>query len=685
MDMNMISHPPSSGQSHRLAYRPDIQGLRAVAILLVVAAHAKLQGFTGGFVGVDVFFVLSGYLITALLVEEMRSTGRVQFARFYIRRLRRLLPALFVMLASVGLLAWLLVPTLDQFRQVSSAVNAAGWISNIYFALVHLGYFSPSAATNLFLHTWSLGVEEQFYLLWPMLIVASLTGWSQDGGALSVRLLLRMLIAVGVFSLGLCLYWSYHSPRLAFYMMPARGWQFSLGAIVYMLFGVSRDTRSPTDPSSLQLPTVYGWLGLTAILCSAMLLDNKMTYPGFWALAPSFGAAALIAAGVNRPHTRLARCLSVRPMRWIGQVSYSWYLWHWPILLFGTYMLGYRSLVDRLLLAVLSLVLAAASHALVERPIRHARWTLKWPRMSFAAAVLVVVSTMLAGRAWDHWATANLRTPAQLRLNLATQDLPVIYMRDCDSSYRSAAVRPCVYGNADARHTAVIIGDSVGLQWFPAIHKIFKQRHWRLIVLTKSSCPMVDEPFYYSRIRRNYARCAAWRKHAFAKLADYKPDIVIIGSTYWYAFTRDQWIEGTRKLFSIASRAADKVYLLRSTPRLPFNGPYCLSPHSHLFRWLTRYRSCTSPAHNRLFDEVFAWRRKAIASFPNVSAVDMTSAVCPAGTCHAQYDGHVVFRDEVHITASFARSLAPQLASMMQLGPPAKVSIAHTISVQVPH
>ena len=163
--MDAPSKPGSGHRDHRLTFRPDIQGLRALAILLVVAAHARLTGFAGGFVGVDVFFVLSGYLITALIVEELRTTGQVRFARFYVRRLRRLMPGLLLMLAGTGLLAWLLLPTMDQSRQAESAINAAGWISNIYFAMLRVGYFDPDAASNLFLHTWSLGVEEQFYLL----------------------------------------------------------------------------------------------------------------------------------------------------------------------------------------------------------------------------------------------------------------------------------------------------------------------------------------------------------------------------------------------------------------------------------------------------------------------------------------------------------------------------------------
>ncbi len=656
-----------------------------MAILLVVAAHARLQGWAGGFVGVDVFFVLSGYLITALLVEEIRSTGQLAFARFYVRRLRRLLPGLFLMLATVALLAWLLVPALDQSRQSASATNAAGWISNIYFALLQVGYFSPTSASNLFLHTWSLGVEEQFYLVWPMLAVLALTGLKKGCDTSSPSRMLWALVLVGIGSLALCLYWSYHTPELAFYMMPARAWQFALGALVYMLYGVSRDPSARDNPSRFQLPAAWGWIGLALILGSALVLDGATTYPGFWALVPSTGAAMMIAAGVNKPRASFARLLSIQPMRWIGQVSYSWYLWHWPILLLGTVTLGFSSPLDRLLLAGLSLVMAAASHGLVERPIRHARWTLQRPRFSLAAAAGIVFLAMLGGRFWDHSAAARLHAPALQRLKVAKNDTPLIYLQGCDSWYMKSSVKPCVYGASDARHTAVFIGDSIAMQWFPAVRKIMKKRSWRLIVMTKSSCPMVEVPFYYTRIKRMFVRCSTWREHALAKLSDYRPDITILGSTYTYPFSRKQWIEGTRKVLSIASRYSGKVYLLRSTPSLPFNGPDCLAPHSDLYRWLSQYPSCTFAAHNQQFDRVYAWRRKAAKAFPNVSTIDMTSSVCPDGICMAERDGQVVFRDDQHMTASFARSLGPQLAAKIKLpSTPQNRRPSHTAS-RSPH
>src|SRR2546421_330933 len=210
-----------------MTFRPDIEGLRAVAILLVVAAHAKVGGRAGGFIGVDVFFVLSGYLITGLLMQELAQHGSIDFAAFYARRLRRLLPSLIVVLVSTCLLAQQLLPAGEQAQQAMAAATAALWLSNFYFSFSTLEYFGPAAETNLFLHTWSLGVEEQFYLLWPALVLVL------AGGAGKRRLWTVMPIVAAAGLLG-CIAWTATQPMLAFYMMPARMWQFALGAVVFL-------------------------------------------------------------------------------------------------------------------------------------------------------------------------------------------------------------------------------------------------------------------------------------------------------------------------------------------------------------------------------------------------------------------------------------------------------------------
>uniref|UniRef100_UPI002253BF9B acyltransferase family protein n=1 Tax=Dyella silvatica TaxID=2992128 RepID=UPI002253BF9B len=489
---------------NRLGFRADIEGLRAIAIVLVVAAHAKLPGFQGGFVGVDVFFVLSGYLITALLVSEMSETGRLDLMGFYARRFRRLLPGLLTMLLVSCLLASLLLSPNQQMAQAEAAASAALWISNFHFAFSRLDYFSAGAESSLFLHTWSLGVEEQFYLVWPILLVLTLGLWQ---GKLAVvrrlpwlRVVMTLVIMV---SLTACVCLTRTQPAQAFYMMPTRAWQFGLGALTWLCLRQSNESRW-----AAKLP-VLGWLGLTMIVGVAMLYSTDLPYPGLRAMVPSLGAALVIAsgAGATQHGHGPARLLSTRLFQAFGKISYSWYLWHWPILLLGAAWFGYVSLGYRLGLVAISLILALLSYRLVESPIRQRASLVARPSFSVVVAVLTMLMASTLCLRWQDMASDPLRHPEQVRISSAHVDSPVIYGMGCDDWYHSAEVKPCHFGAEQAQHTAVLIGDSIGAQWFPAINRTFDRPGWQLLVITKSACAMVDKPQFYVRIGREYVEC----------------------------------------------------------------------------------------------------------------------------------------------------------------------------------
>lgn len=653
---------------YRLGYRADVEGLRAVAILLVVACHAQVKALAGGFVGVDVFYVLSGYLITGLLVKEIQTTGTLCFANFYARRLRRLLPALLLMLAVVCVLGRLLLAANGQAGQALAATSAALWLSNFHFAFSSMGYFQPGAESNLFLHTWSLGVEEQFYLVWPLLITLAMGVWA---GAKPKRALARLKYVFGavfVLALALSLYWTWHAPRLAFYMMPSRAWQFALGALAFLAVG------SPSFRlQSFRVPepwcVVAGWAGLALILAASLWLTGAVPYPGYWALLPTIGAALVLAAGANSGgRGNISHWLSTRPMQAIGRVSYAWYLWHWPVLLLGAQLIDVHDAWNRLLLVVLSLLIAALSYHFFETPIRRWRKLLVKPRMAvFAGLAIMLLAGSFALR-WHAAALARMHGPAQMRFVAAHFDAPVIYGMGCDDWYHSAAVKVCSFGDPHARHTAVAFGDSVSLQWFPAYARIFDHPGWRLLVITKSSCPAVDAPFFYARIGREYTVCTMWRRRALREIAALKPDVVIMGLTFTYDFTQAQWIDGTRAVLRQLAPSAGTIYLMRSTPKLPFDGPDCIAPRSHLYAMLKGRSLCTAPAASPLSDAVAGWLQAAAAPFHNVHFVDMTTALCAGGTCHAQVQGHIVFRDDQHLTATYAALLAPEMRRAMALG-----------------
>lgn len=637
-------------------HRPDIEGLRALAILLVIAAHVGVPQLAGGFIGVDVFFVLSGYLITGQLTSEQARTGRIRIAAFYARRFRRLMPALLVVLLASCVFANLLLAPGDLPSQAMAAATAVVWLSNLHFAFSGLDYFGPAASQNLFLHTWSLGVEEQFYLLWPpLLLLAARMPARWVPARWRVRVLLLLVCAA---SLTACLWLAHKQGLLAFYLMPLRAWQFALGGLVSLQITAA---HWPGQRLASALPG----LGLAAILCAAVWLHDGRPYPDAWSLAPTLGTALLLAAGTAAPHNGVSRGLGAAPLQYLGRISYTWYLWHWPVLLLGVQVLPASTLPHRLGLAVLSLLLAAATTALIEQPLRRQEWLLSGPGRTVIAAVMVMVAAHFAAWEFRNRVLAALQQPENLKHLAVRGDIAEIYRIGCDDWYHSADVRPCVFGLPSASHKAVIIGDSIALQWFPALAAVFDRPDWQLVAITKSACPMVDSPIHYARIGREYTECAIWREEALRQIVALKPDMVILGSSYTYALDDQAWVEGSARILTALSPATAAVHVLRPTPVLPFDGPSCLAPRSALYGWLAGQERCAARPDDARYQQVHGWIEAAAARFGNVHVLDLNGAVCPGEICRAELNGLTTFRDTQHLSAGFAASLAPVIAEQL--------------------
>lgn len=640
---------------YRLGYRNDIEGLRAIAILLVVGAHAGLPWLAGGFVGVDVFFVLSGFLITGLLLREMHSTGRIAFGDFYLRRFRRLMPALMLMIAVTSLVAGLILPPGEQLQQPSAAAMAALWMSNIYFALTRMDYFAAGADSNLFLHTWSLGVEEQFYVVWPLVLLALAHG-SAVLRATRMRVVLGCIAVAGLVA---SIVVTSRYPQFAFYMMPVRAWEFAVGALIWL---GSRQHMDHEGRSTRGIPSWVGWLGLGAVIGSGIVYNANMAYPGWRALVPVVGAAAMIIAGGQGAMAHgVSRVLSWEPLQALGRISYAWYLWHWPVLLLGPSIVGSNGPWCRAACVLISLGLAWLSYRFVEFPIRHQSFWLSHRRMALVVGLAAVVLINLQTTHWFVTATTAMDSPALQRYEKARMDAPAIYAEGCDDWYHSDQVRACSFGPVDAPHVAVLMGDSIAGQWFPAVEEIFHRPGWRLIVLTKSSCPMVDVSFFYARIGRDYTECSVWRQRALEYVASVRPSIVLLGTVATNDFSREQWVKGTSRVLDKLSAAVGQITILRGTPHLPFDGPACLSERQQRPAWLPNHPPCEAPAFDAHGQSVFHWLQQSSSGFSNVRIVDMNDLVCPQDICRAERDSTIVFRDSQHMTASFARTLAPAL------------------------
>ncbi|HET6914348.1 MAG TPA: acyltransferase family protein [Rhodanobacteraceae bacterium] len=658
--------------TYRLGYRGDIEGLRAVAILLVIACHARVPGLGGGYVGVDVFFVLSGYLITALLVRDIAIAGQVRFANFYARRFRRLLPALLLMLVCASVLGAIVLAPGGQGTQATAAASAALWSSNLHFAFSTLDYFGPAAGSNLFLHTWSLGVEEQFYLLWPLLLALLAGVWRARVRFSIGRLKIAMLVIAAI-SLGLCVYWTDVSQPLAFYMMPARAWQFALGALTLLYFpqitgrGPEPERATSAGVGMGPLARWMGWTGIAMILAASVVFDAETAYPGVRALLPSLGAAGVLAAGAVASRAGVSRLLSWRPMQAIGHVSYSWYLWHWPVLLLGAALFTPDTAADRAFLIVLSFLLAVLSYRLVESPIRRNATLISRPGIMIFGALAIMVIANAGALYWYAAAGRWANLPLQRRYQDAHLDAPIIYLKsmNCGDWVLNTEVHVCAFGPPHAAHTAVLMGDSLAGQWFPAVARVFDKPGWRLFVLTKSACPMVDFPIFYARIGREYTECAIWRARALNYVALVKPDVVILSSFPTTAFDRQHWASGTTDVLKVFDGETRHVFLLRATPRLPFDGPDCLAERQWRPAFLVPHDGCVASAFSRQNADVYAWLSQVADRFHNVSMIDMNELICPGGICAAERQGRIVFRDNQHLTASFARSLGDAMAKKM--------------------
>jgi len=636
--------------------------------MLVIFAHTQLPFMPGGFIGVDVFFVLSGYFITALLHRELETTNSIAIIQFYARRLKRLLPALAFMVVVSVCLALSLLSEGESRAQLASSPFAITWVSNIYFSLVTFDYFDELANKDLFLHTWSLGVEEQFYLIWPtiLLLLFWLTRKANNHFKTNPRIMFYGMFFAFISSLSLSLYLTTHFPEAAFYQMPSRIWQFSLGAIVfYFLQGRGFNNKLTSIYRYKSLLYSLQGIGLTLIIGSGLVMHPNLSYPGFLALIPSLGAALIILTG-KVSTKELAQPLSHPLLVWIGDRSYSLYLWHWPILTIG-FSLGFQGeILPTLAMLIISILAASISYRFIELPFWKGCWSKTKPKQVILLSLLIMVSIaalMYHGlRQPPQQPTPSIDKSQQWR-----SDLPLIYRLPCDAWYKHSRVEPCVFNAENSTKTVVLFADSIGAQWFSAIPAIFTEPLWKVIVLTKSSCPIVDEDFFYTRIKRVYKVCSNWRDTAIEEIIKIKPDVIIIGNSAANNFTKTQLLEGSSRILNKLHKITSAIFIIPGTPNLGFDGPGCvarhISPKGHI-----DINSCITKGRTQHIKPVIDTLKQASNRFSNVHILNLNNLVCPKGSCNAiSTKGHIVFRDGQHLTDTFVKSQVPFIRKKIEL------------------
>ncbi len=663
----------------RTAFRSDIQGLRAIAVGGVLLYHAGIPFVGGGFVGVDVFFVISGFLITSHLLRSLDRDGRIGFATFYARRARRILPASFVVLALTiaGILIW--VPPSLQPGFLRDAAATAVYIPNIFFAIQGTDYLAETAPSPL-QHYWSLGVEEQFYLFWPLLLMALWLGLRKRRPGIVLG---TSLLAMGSFAAAVAMTFSALQPW-AFFSLPTRAWELLVGALVAILVPWISRWRRP-------IAAVVGWLGIAVVAASMVLIDGAQPFPGVLALAPVLGTAAVIAAGTATRVPVLDAVLAWSPVQFIGRISYSLYLVHWPLLVIpataggaGTLLHGWWAVG----ITLLSVPLAWLLYRFVETPFQRARWsTRRRPRtvlVSALAASVVAISVSggaaygIANRPLDA-GVANPRlvavasppqfsdvVPSNMTPSLAdvAADLPATYADGCHVNGSSPDVPDgCSFGDTDAPTVVALFGDSHAAQWFPTLAVLGEREGFRLDSYTKSSCPAAEVVMVTDGVEDT--SCAQWRASVVQRLQDAAPDVVVISGFARYdeygttSIDPATWNDGLAATIA-AFPASTRVLVISDTPAFPATPATCLSVH------LSDALSCSRPRAEAV-KAGWAAEEMATATASGASVAEFTDYLCDAESCGLIIDDRLLYRDAHHLTATFVELLAPEL--WRELGP----------------
>jgi peptidoglycan/LPS O-acetylase OafA/YrhL len=685
--MNSTKHPDEAESGRR--FRPDIEGLRAVAIVAVLLCHAGVPFLAGGYVGVDVFFVISGFLITRLLVGELDRTGTISLRGFYARRAKRLLPLSAVLLTVVGILSLILLSPLRDTEVAGDITASALYVANWHFAAQSVDYFAQGLEPSPVLHLWSLAIEEQFYLVWPGLIL--LTTWFFRRRGRSVRPVLWVVLALilaGSLVYGVLL--TQEKPAFAYFDTFARAWELGLGAAVALLVTV-------------KLPRLgaiaLGWAGVAAIVYAAFAFTGETDFPGTAALIPTLGAAALILSGTALATTERgvagARIgagwfLALPPVRYVGRISYSWYLWHWPAIVFAAAIWGPRLSVAAGLAAVAaSWIPTQLTHMLIEDPVRRAPALARLPNRALGMGLACMALGLGVGiglqAAQPTLHTAPLsevpgaaalvdevlpqETATALRPNplKARADRGSSYYEGCMVGIPGTNSNRCLYGNKHGDKTLVLFGDSHAMQYFPTVEELVKRHGWRLIVLTKAECPPEELEVKSMIEDREYSQCDEWRQDALERIetGDEHTTVIMSGDTEYTPYgpegeelSGDEAAEameaGYLRTLKRIQAAGPRTVVIRDNPTSVEDVPSCVSEDlQHLDR-------CSFPRH-------IEWDReydvRAAEASPETHLVSFIADICPGEICRAVIGNALTYRDKDHLTATFARTLEPMLES----------------------
>jgi peptidoglycan/LPS O-acetylase OafA/YrhL len=624
-------------------YRPFIDGLRAIAILTVVGSHISLPGFGGGFVGVDIFFVISGYLIINQIAEDIASK-RFSILDFATRRTFRILPAFLLVMVTCLALSTTIFMQAEPKDFAESFFLSGIMFANHHF-LSHTGYFDMAAVTKPLLHMWSLAVEEQFYLLAPLTLLAMTAMTAKMKPENGRRAWIAITFALGIVSFIACVMFTYPytRPNVSFYIMPTRGWEFILGGAVPAFAAIVH-----------RLPAVINQglaiAGAAAIVLAVLCFDADMLYPFYWAAVPVVGATLIIVGGLIEPGNAVARALATRPMVWIGLVSYPWYLWHWPLISFvRTMNFGEQSFAEEIGAAALSLVLAVLTYRFVELPVRGLRKKHKYRPAAVVAvgtASCVVIASL--GYLWS--------------LRITPLMLPQL----------SGLGPPQIAGGGypPVSHRGVLMGDSHALVIEQSFKEYARRAGTNLTSIFEVGCPPFQAAVKDGRGRP--AQCDSFDPGAFhgAEFA-----IITVRWNFYlglpqsdpfhrsFLLVDDQAKKDPYEILAagLAATLAEakqagvrRILIIAPLPEFPWYSPACVVK---AIRVGSDNCSIVRAKVDARRERTIAVLRRAVAPFENVRLIDPINLFCTEAECRPNKGTELFFFDTSHLSPAGAERL----------------------------
>ena len=679
-----VPHRPAEPAPGRVRF--DIQALRAAAVALVVLNHLWPASLKGGYIGVDVFFVISGYLITSHLAREITATGRVRLVRFWARRARRLLPAAMTVLLFSVLISCVWLPITNREGAFDQIGAAGTYALNWMLAASSLDYFAQGSALSPVTHYWSLSVEEQFYIVWPVLLLVAALATHRASPRLRTIALLTVMTVVGAASF----LWARHGvatePSAAYFETTTRAWEFAVGGLVAFV------PRVRTAASRLIIPMV--WLAWGTIAASSYLYGPGSAIPGAKALGPVLAAAAILWAGDIDHRWAPHRWTRLAPVQVLGNLSYSVYLWHWPLIIAAPFVLHHEIRVaDKIGIVAITLALANLSKRYIEDPVRRAQLpALARPRNALLLTAAAIASLLLITVPLSNSVGAQARaTAASLyqqsldparcfgaQAGLTGMSCPHSHELDdpytvlgawgvqnanvsngaaCQQVRGDASILACSFGVPEGQQTVnvALVGDSHAGMWSTALDEVAAARGLRVTTYLNSSCAVTADPELVGApdaVPAHQASCKAWREKVIDRIAgDPNVDAVVTSAqSRVYRTVRGSADDGSgyADAWRRWLRAGKRVVAIEDVPMQAGPVPECVAAATN------SVDSCTVPASMFAKPSPLRLAAERMTS-PHFTYVDYSRVFCDT-RCHSVVGGIPAYLDAEHLTAAFARS-----------------------------